>query len=57
MNGYILITGSDKHQTQLLQQQLIVDTGGNKENIKVFGIEDLRREDYLLKELKRFIFS
>jgi len=53
----VLITGSDKHQTKLLQQQLIIDTGGNKKNIKVFGIEDLRRDGYLIKELKRFIFT
>ena len=53
----ILITGSDKYQTELLQQQLIVDTGGNTKNIKVFGIEDLRREKYFFKELKRFIFT
>lgn len=53
----ILITGANRYQTQILQQELILDTGGNRENIKVFGIEDLRREEYFLKEIKRFIFK
>jgi hypothetical protein len=53
----ILITRSNRQQTQLLQEELIYETGRDKKNILVLGIEDLRNEEIYLRKIKEFVLD
>lgn len=53
----ILITGSNKTQTIMLQEELKIETGESLANILVLGIEDLRNESIYLSKIEDFIFG
>jgi len=53
----ILITRSNRNQTQLLQEELVYETGGSHDNILVLGIDDLRNEALYLRKIEKFVFD
>ncbi len=53
----ILVTRSNRNQTQLLQQELVYETGRSQGNILVLGIDDLRNEGLYLRKIKEFVFD
>ena len=53
----ILITRSNRNQTQLLQEELVYETGGSHDNILVLGIDDLKNESLYLRKIKKFVFD
>lgn len=50
----ILITGSKSNQTQILKKELILDTGGSKDNILVLGFEELK-SGLFSQDIEKFI--
>lgn len=52
----ILATGMKSNDTRTVQKELIYDTGGNKKNILVLGIDDLRN-DLFIQKIEQFIFG
>jgi len=53
----ILITGSNKNQTKILQDELVFETGGSQNNVLALGIEDLRNEKLYIQKIEEFVFG
>lgn len=53
----ILICRADIETTRKLQDELAYETGGDKKNILVFGVDDLRDEKKFIEEIKEFVME
>jgi len=53
----ILITGSNRDQTERLQDELIYETGGTSGNILVLGVDHLRNEALYTHKIEDFVLG
>jgi len=53
----ILVAGLERQHAGLLQEDLAYEIGGNRQNILVLGLEDLRHENLYLQKIEEFVFG
>ncbi len=51
----VLVSFLERKQNKILQKELLHETGGNRDNIRVIGLDDLKK-DRLIKESGDFVF-
>ncbi len=53
----IVVAGLEKPHTELLQEELEYETGGNRKNVLALGLADLRNETLYLRKIEEFVLN
>ncbi|MGH7456749.1 MAG: hypothetical protein ACRENG_35700, partial [bacterium] len=52
-----VVAGLEKPHTDLLQEELEYETGGNRKNVLALGLADLRNEALYLRKIEEFVLD